>query len=444
MPSSFRVLRRALLPLTSLGLACGCVVPRPAAKLEPSGGAYVAVLSGQMPSPIDTVARHSWIVTHHSGSHRFRRFEMGGDSEQDPFKDFAAGDVMVHGVVEMTDEELNLTEACLERARGAYYKEHPDYFPIPGPNSNTIVASMIRTCDLRVELPATAIGRDYVGPIGAQVTESGTGVQVGTIPVGLRVGLREGVEVQLFGLPFGVHGYPPGITVPLNPGRLGFADDAHIERPCKCHDDGKLEVPNRGVGSVSVYGAGGGTLKPSAAGGLVGLGTIGVSARVLYGGRVGYGVGLGFDLGAAAQSTGPGFVGNVHLFPTGVGFSISPTGYIGLFSGIGTSAVTGAVPAGLEFPQELRAEFDVGAQARISLLASGTFIVGPSERRQGRFGFDETRFGAYARLGRLHSKHAFNWASGTFFGFERREIMGSPFLGMVFGTAIDAGLRKNE
>jgi hypothetical protein len=58
-----------------------------------------------MPKPIDRVSRHAWIVTHHVDSKRFRRFEMGGDSELDPFADFAAGDVMLHGVVEMSDAE---------------------------------------------------------------------------------------------------------------------------------------------------------------------------------------------------------------------------------------------------------------------------------------------------------------------------------------------------
>ncbi|MFO0665414.1 MAG: DUF3750 domain-containing protein [Polyangiaceae bacterium] len=434
-----RVSRSALAIVFALG-AEGCVLPRPDAKLEPEEGAFVAVLSGQMPSPIDTVARHAWIVTHHSGSTHFRRFEMGGGSERDPFEDFAAGDVMLHGKLEMTDEELTRTEACLSTAKEAYHKKHPHYFPIPGPNSNTLVAFLLRECDLHVELPATAIGRDYAGPVGAQVTESGTGVQVGSIPLGLRMGLREGVEVQLFGLPVGVHTYPLGLTVPVNPGRVGFADDAHVTRQCKCHADRTPPwTPDRGVGNVAIFGAGGGTQKPSRAGGFVGQGTVGLTARAIYGGRVGYGMGLDFGLGVGAPF---GFAGHAHLYPVGIGYALSPTGYVGFFSGIGTSGVSSTVPAGLDLPQEVRLEFDVGRRARISLVAAGIFVAGEPRRRQGRLLFDETRFGAYARIGKLHVEDDFILSSGTYFGFERREIMGSPYLGMVFGTEIGSSLKK--
>lgn len=415
----------------------GCALPRPDAKLPSESKAFVAVLSGQMPMPIDEVSRHAWIVTHHSQSQRYQRFEMGGDSERDPYKDFAAGDVMLHGVVELSDEELTKTEKCLSRAGSDYYTDHRDYFPIPGPNSNTFVAYLLRHCGLHVELPSTAIGRDYVGPVGAQVTEAGTGVQVGSIPFGVRLGLKEGVEFQLFGLPFGVHFWPPGITVPVNPGRIGFATDGHEKRSCECHMDDEPTPANQGVGTVTMLARGGGALRPSRAGGLLGLGTVGMSARALYGMHVGYGVGLDFDAGFAAPF---GFAGSLHLFPVGVGYMIGPTGYIGLFSGIGTSGVSSAVPAGLDLPQEARLELDVGRRARLSLVAQGIFVATRAARQQGRLWFDETLFGAYARFGALKAHDRFSFASGSFFGLERRELMGSPFLGIVFGTQIDAGM----
>lgn len=104
--------------------------------------------------------------------------------------------------------------------------------------------------------------------------------------------------------------------------------------------------------------------------------------------------------------------------------------------------MSSAVPAGLDLPQEVRLEFDVGQRARISLVAAGTFVVGESRRRQGRLLFDETRFGAYARIGKLFVEHEFILSSGTYFGFERREIMGSPYLGMVFGTQIGSSMKN--
>jgi hypothetical protein len=421
-------------------LSWGCALPRPAAVL-PEDKTYVAVLSGQMPPPIDEVARHAWIVSHHAGSKRYPRFEMGGDSETDPFADFAAGDVMLHGVVAMTEAELDKLEPCMRKALSDYHQEHPDYFPIPGPNSNTLVAFVLRKCDIHVELPATAIGRDYVGVVGAQVTESGTGIQVGTLPFGIRLGLQEGIEFQLFGLPLGIHFWPPGITVPVNPGRIGFATDAHVRRPFREKSDAvPAQVPNRGVGTVMLPARMSMPVHPSRAGGAAFIGTVGLEARLVYGGRVGYGVGLDFHLGAAGPA---GFAGGVHLYPVGIGYAISSTGFVGIFSGFGTTGVTGAVPAGAEFPQEIRAEFDITDRARIAMRAQGIFIPGLAARRQSATLFDETLLGIYTRFGKRVSQDNFAFASGTVIGLERRELMGTPVLSLVIGTEIDAAMRKD-
>ena len=64
-----------------------------------------------------------------------------------------------------------------------------------------------------------------MGFVGAALTESGTGIQLGTFPLGLRLGLREGVSIQLFGLSLGVHFFPLGIDLPVNPGRVGFGNE---------------------------------------------------------------------------------------------------------------------------------------------------------------------------------------------------------------------------
>src|ERR1019366_2877094 len=103
-----------------------------------------------------------------------------GPSGSDPFSYFGDGDVALHGVVHYDAAGLDRVTRCLEREDHQYYREHPPYFPIPGPNSNTIVDVMLRRCGIHVELPATAIGRDYRGPIGASVTSLGTGLQLET------------------------------------------------------------------------------------------------------------------------------------------------------------------------------------------------------------------------------------------------------------------------
>lgn len=421
-------------------LAGGCVLPRPAATLPAAERAYVAVLSGEMPPPIDRVSRHSWIVTHHSGTKEWRRFEMGGGSSSDPFDDFAAGDVMLHGVIEMSDAALDEKETCLAEAKEAYRKKYPSYFPIPGPNSNTLIAFLLRRCELAVELPATAIGRDYVGWIGAQLTEAGTGVQIGTFAFGLRLGLKEGIEVQLLGLPLGVHFWPPGITLPVNPGRLGFATDGHIERK---RDEPTYRPPsaaNRALWTIAMLTSVSATRDAERANGLEGMGSVGISGRGLVGSRVGYGIGFELEAGAAVPL---GFVGAAHLFPIGVGVTLTPTGYLGFFSGVGTSRVSGAVPAGLELTQELRLELDLGRSVRLAMLGRGVFQVTADTRAREDHLLDETRLGAYLGFGKLQtpSRRSVE-ASGLFFGVERRELLGAAFYGLVLGTQAEFGISR--
>jgi hypothetical protein len=83
---------------------------------------------------------------------------------------------------------------------------------------------MLRACHLHASLPATSVGKDWRGAFGATVTTEGTGVQVETPLLGVRIGFFEGVEVHVLGLAIGVDLWPPAIIVPLGPGRIGFAD----------------------------------------------------------------------------------------------------------------------------------------------------------------------------------------------------------------------------
>ncbi len=73
-------------------------------------------------------------------------------------------------------------------------------------------------------LPATSVGKDWRGLVGAGLTSERTGVQLETPLLGLKVGLKEGIEVHVIGLSFGIDLWPPAIILPLGPGRLGVAD----------------------------------------------------------------------------------------------------------------------------------------------------------------------------------------------------------------------------
>lgn len=432
-------MRRALL---LLALLCGaCVLPRRDAVLPPKGDTFIAVVSGRMPPAIDLVARHAWIVVQEANKPH-RRYEYGGRDGPDPFDNFTGGDVAVHAVIPMSVAELQRTEKCLWEAHVAYHDRFPDYFPIPGPNSNTYVDFLLRWCALPAELPATCIGRDYRGLVGASVTSTRTGVQLESVVAGLKVGLVEGIEVHVLGLALGVHFWPPGLTLPVNPGRLGFTFDLSSERPHHADTEPEADEPpprRFGSGSAWLRARGAVVANPPAAGGVVGLGTLGFGVRGLYGRRVGLTFGLDLDLGAAGP---PGFVYAATLFPAGIGVTFGETGVLALRAGVGVFGVTSRVAPALSLPAELRLEVDVTRRARVGLVASATWNVGPVERRSGRLlgrFVDELALGVFVRFGRTRNCGRCDamLGSGPFVGVERRELGGTEWWGVTAGVESD-------
>jgi hypothetical protein len=108
----------------------------------------------------------------------------------------------------------------------ASYPYQNEYNVWPGPNSNTFMAYIGRKVpELRMDLPATAIGKDY--PINGSLvdrTPSGTGYQFSMLGLlGLAVGRDEGLEINLLGLNFGVDFFNPALKLPFI-GRLGVSE----------------------------------------------------------------------------------------------------------------------------------------------------------------------------------------------------------------------------
>ncbi len=112
---------------------------------------------------------------------------------------------------------------CL-RAEAPQYPNRNFYVPWPGPNSNTFVDVMLRKCDWEVDLPATAVGKDYRGFFGASLTSGGTGVQLESPLVGIKIGAKEGLEIHILALTFGFDFWPLAIKVPGGVGRIGWED----------------------------------------------------------------------------------------------------------------------------------------------------------------------------------------------------------------------------
>jgi hypothetical protein len=109
----------------------------------------------------------------------------------------------------------------VEKAAGDYpYAK--TYTVWPGPNSNTFVAWIARQVpELEVDLPATAIGKDYMGSTVFNTAPSGSGVQLSLAGLlGFAASGVEGFEINILGLNFGVG--PSGVKLPLV-GRIGSA-----------------------------------------------------------------------------------------------------------------------------------------------------------------------------------------------------------------------------
>ena len=120
-------------------------------------------------------------------------------------------------------------EPLIERIReaAADYPHAGSYHIWPGPNSNTFVAHVLRAVpELRVDLPATAIGKDYLGSRVVGRTQSGTGAQLSLFgAVGLLAGWEEGVELNLFGFTFGINPKRLALELPIL-GNVGILDPA--------------------------------------------------------------------------------------------------------------------------------------------------------------------------------------------------------------------------
>ncbi len=116
----------------------------------------------------------------------------------------------------------------------------------PGPNSNTFTAFIGRRVpDLGLDLPSTAIGKDYRelnDLIG--MSSSGSGIQGSLWGVlGLTIGIEEGIELNLLGLNIELDLLDLAVELP-GVGRIGASDlDEHEpEKQNKTQKSSKLSV----------------------------------------------------------------------------------------------------------------------------------------------------------------------------------------------------------
>ena len=212
------------IPIAAL-LFGGCIVAKRSLAMPSNDQTTVALLTGTLTHPMDDIARHPWFAVRKKGETEWHVYEVGGGgTESDPFrKHHPYLTPILHGL--WRGAEAERAAACIEKHAPSvknYIESH--YIFYPGPNSNTFGDVVLRKCKLSASLPATAIGKDWRGLVGASITSERTGVQLETPIVGLKVGLKEGIEVHVIGLSFGIDLWPPAIILPFGPGRIGFAD----------------------------------------------------------------------------------------------------------------------------------------------------------------------------------------------------------------------------
>jgi Protein of unknown function (DUF3750) len=176
-------------------------------------------------------AVHSWIVIKRAGAPAFERYEVVGWGVRRGAPAVRKNMRTIDGYWAGNRPELLLdrrgpeVERLIDQIEAAIrsYPYPGRYRTWPGPNSNTFIAHIARAVPaLGLELPPTAIGKDYLGNGSILApTPSGTGVQLSLLGVlGLSLGRDEGLEVNLLGLTFGIDPLDFALKLP-GIGRLG-------------------------------------------------------------------------------------------------------------------------------------------------------------------------------------------------------------------------------
>ena len=170
---------------------------------------------------------HSWIVYKPAGAADWTRYDVVGWGRPVRTNGWPAdgrwyGNMPVAIADVSGDEAERLIPKVEQAVRGYGYNEYGDYRIWPGPNSNSFTAAVLRAVpELKVALPANAIGRDFRAGFYAGKTDSGTGVELNAYGLAaLKVGWVEGFEVNLLGLVAGLDLRHPALKLP-GFGRIG-------------------------------------------------------------------------------------------------------------------------------------------------------------------------------------------------------------------------------
>jgi hypothetical protein len=173
-------------------------------------------------------AVHSWIVLKPANATAWTRYDVVGWGEPVRTNNWPAdgrwfGNMPV-AIADITGADAEKLILRVETAIASYrFSRSGDYRIWPGPNSNSFVATILRSVpELGVAHPPNAIGRDFRDGVYAGFTDSRTGFELNLNGLAaVKLGWVEGIELNLLGLVAGLDLRHPGFKLP-GFGRLGL------------------------------------------------------------------------------------------------------------------------------------------------------------------------------------------------------------------------------
>lgn len=170
-------------------------------------------------------ASHSWIALKPKGAADYTVYQVVGWNSYHGLPALTAmadiPDRFWYGaapnlVLDMRGEQAEKLIPRIEQAAKEYPYAQP-YTVWPGPNSNSFPAYIGRAVpELRLALPADAVGKDFL-PEGAFFARapSGTGYQLSLFGLlGVMIAQKEGIEINLLGMVYGVRFSPFTVLLP--------------------------------------------------------------------------------------------------------------------------------------------------------------------------------------------------------------------------------------
>lgn len=175
------------------------------------------------------VAIHPWLIYKRAGQTEYTRFEVIGWGRTHVVRrNHAGADSLWYGAppAVLVAHQGPAAQAMIDKIENAIasYPYAQSYKSYPGPNSNTFIAHIGRQVpELNLDLPPTAIGKDYQ-PWQSPITTppSGRGIQLSLGGFfGLILSTQEGIELNLLGVAMGLDFNCPALRLPFI-GRVGI------------------------------------------------------------------------------------------------------------------------------------------------------------------------------------------------------------------------------